>query len=30
MHVLDAASIYLPKVNNEYLMIEETVEYVQS
>ena len=30
IHVLDTAGVYLLKVNNEYWMIEETVEYVQS
>ena len=30
MHILNVASVYLLKVNNEYWMTEETVEYVQS
>ena len=30
IHVLDAAGVYLLKVSNEYWMIEDTVEYVQS
>ena len=30
MHILNAAGLYLLEVNNEYWVIEETVEYVES